>query len=52
MKSKSYEEERIRRIKREYGADAFRKWGVRGGNPVLLAQGRGDKIIIRKRKPR
>jgi hypothetical protein len=40
----------VQAIKRKYGANAFRTWGKRGGNPVLIAQGRGDKIIIRRRK--
>ena len=40
----------VEAIKRKYGKDAFVKWGKTGGNEVLLAQGRGDKITIRKRK--
>lgn len=24
-------------IKRKYGANAFRKWGARGGSPILQA---------------
>jgi hypothetical protein len=42
--------ERVTRIKRKYGADAFRKWGREGGNPVLIAQGQGAKITIHKRR--
>ena len=37
-------------IRRKYGKNAFQKWGKSGGNPVLIAQGRGDKIIIQRRK--
>ena len=27
---------RTKRVKRKYGADAYRKWGKLGGNPILL----------------
>ena len=27
---------RTRKVKRKYGKDIFRKWGKKGGNPVLL----------------
>jgi len=40
---------RIKKIREKYGADAFRKWGSAGGNPVLLAQKKGYKITIRKK---
>ena len=33
---------RTKRVKRKYGADAYRKWGKKGGNPVLLRL-RGEK---------
>ncbi|MGA2670643.1 MAG: hypothetical protein ABSF21_04430 [Dehalococcoidia bacterium] len=27
---------RTRRLKRRYGKDIFKKWGKKGGNPILL----------------
>jgi hypothetical protein len=27
---------RTQNLKKEYGADCFKKWGSKGGNPVLL----------------
>jgi len=27
---------RTRRIRRKYGKDAFKEWGKKGGNPILL----------------
>ena len=27
---------RTRRVKRKYGANAYRRWGKKGGNPALL----------------
>ena len=27
---------RTRQVKHKYGADAFKKWGKKGGNPILL----------------
>jgi len=27
---------RTRKVKRKYGADAYKKWGGKGGNPTLL----------------
>lgn len=27
---------RTKRVKRKYGANAYRKWGKLGGNPILL----------------
>lgn len=27
---------RTQKVKRKYGADAFKKWGKKGGNPILL----------------
>lgn len=27
---------RTRRVKRKYGANAYQRWGKKGGNPVLL----------------
>jgi hypothetical protein len=44
------EQKRVEKIKRKYGANAFKIWGEEGGNPVLIAQGRGDKISIHKKK--
>lgn len=34
---------RTRRIRRKYGADAYKKWGKMGGNPVLLKHKRKRK---------
>ena len=31
---------RTRQVKRKHGKDAFVNWGKKGGNPVLLKQGR------------
>ncbi len=31
---------RTRKLKRKYGKDIFRKWGKKGGNPVLLRKKR------------
>jgi len=44
------EKERVQKIKRKYGETAFRKWGKMGGNKYLKALGRGDTLIIRKKK--
>ncbi len=41
--------DRVQKIKRKYGTTAFVRWGKKGGNPVLIAQGQGKKIIIRDR---
>ncbi len=38
---------RIEKIKRKYGSRCFKSWGASGGNPVLIAQGQGRKIIIK-----
>lgn len=27
---------RTQRIRRKYGKDAFKRWGSKGGNPILL----------------
>ena len=40
----------VAKIKKKYGETAFKRWGKAGGNPVCLAQGRGDRIIIVKKK--
>lgn len=40
---------RTRRIKRLYGADIYKEWGKKGGNPVLLQQGK-DKARRAKMK--
>lgn len=50
VKSKAYEELRIRRIRQKYGANIFHTWGERGGSPYLLALRRGDKLTIKHRK--
>lgn len=31
---------RTANIREKFGADAYRRWGKKGGNPVLLKQGR------------
>ena len=36
----------IESIKRKYGSKCFEKWGERGGNELLLAQGKGYKITV------
>jgi hypothetical protein len=48
----SYEKEqqRINKIKKKYGANIFKTWGEEGGNPVLIAQGKGYKISIHKKR--
>jgi len=33
-------QKRTRRMKRMYGEDIYKKWGKKGGNPVLLKQGK------------
>jgi len=35
-KTKEGYAKRTRKIKRKYGANAFKKWGKLGGNPLLL----------------
>jgi len=35
-KDTSKYKERTRQVKRKYGKDAFKTWGKKGGNPVLL----------------
>jgi hypothetical protein len=37
---------RARRIKDKKGEDFFRRAGKKGGNPILLAEGRGERITI------
>ncbi len=39
---------RTRKIRQKYGVNAFRTWGKRGGNKLLIAQGKGYKITIHK----
>jgi hypothetical protein len=34
---------RTRALKRKYGADIFKKWGSKGGNPLLLEQSKKKK---------
>jgi len=31
---------RTRMVRKKYGKDAYKKWGKKGGNPVLLKQRR------------
>lgn len=50
VKSKAYEELRVRKIRNKFGVNCFEKWGESGGSPYLLALRRGDKLTIRKRK--
>ena len=38
------------KIKEKYGSNIYRIWGARGGNPLLIAQGRGDAISVRRRR--
>jgi len=33
-------------LKRKYGKGCFVKWGKRGGNELLLSQGKGYKITV------
>jgi len=40
---------RVKKIKEKYGEDAFKIFGKKGGNPVLLAQRKGYKITIHKK---
>lgn len=44
------QKERVAKIKRKFGETSFVRWGKLGGNPVLISQGRGDKIIIKHRQ--
>lgn len=41
-KSKSHDgyHRRTRELKERYGEDVFHKWGKKGGNPVLLKEGK------------
>ena len=39
-KSKKGYKARTASLKRQYGADIFKKWGKKGGNPILLKRGR------------
>jgi len=41
---------RTERIKRKFGADAFKKWGKKGGSPILIAQREGRVTVHKKRK--
>jgi hypothetical protein len=34
---------RTKRVKRKYGANAYKKWGKLGGNPILLKNRRAKK---------
>jgi hypothetical protein len=45
--------ERVRKIKKKYGENAFKNWGdikSGGGSPYLLALRRGDTLIIRHKQ--
>jgi putative component of toxin-antitoxin plasmid stabilization module len=46
--SNTKQERRINKIKRKYGADAFKRFGKKGGNELLIAQGEGYRITIDK----
>jgi len=39
---------RTAKIRRKYGANAFQRWGKLGGNKLLIAQGKGYKITVRR----
>lgn len=39
-KTKEGYKARTKRLKRKYGADIFKKWGKKGGNPLLLKKKR------------
>jgi len=34
---------RVKNIRKKYGKDAFRDWGKKGGNPVLLSMREAKK---------
>jgi hypothetical protein len=34
---------------KRFSKSQYRTWGRRGGNPLLAAEGRGEKIIIHHR---
>ena len=40
---------RAQRIKQKRGANFFKLAGARGGNPLLRAEGRGERITIKHR---
>ncbi len=44
--------ERIRKVKRKYGENAFKKFGRMGGSPVLKAwkQGKIPKSLVKSKK--
>jgi hypothetical protein len=42
-------EAHVKYIKRKYGANAYEKWGKKGGSPVLIAYREGRVRIIPKR---
>ena len=41
---------RTRKIKQKYGADIFKEWGKKGGNPALLKPRRKKEIARKKEK--
>jgi hypothetical protein len=43
---------RAQRIKEKKGANFFKLAGKKGGNKLLIAQGRGEKITIHHRSGR
>lgn len=40
MPIKVIDDSRTKKIRDKYGHDIFRKWGMTGGNPVLIKQGK------------
>jgi hypothetical protein len=47
-KSKAGYARRTRELKRRYGSNIFERWGKKGGNPILLRQGRRKRRRARK----
>ena len=39
---------RIEKIKKKFGANAFKRWGASGGNPILNAIHKGYKVKVVK----
>ena len=33
-------------MKKRFSKEQYRRWGMRGGNPLLRAEGRGERIVI------
>ena len=34
---------------KRFSKEQYRRWGKAGGNPLLIAEGRGEKITIKHR---